>query len=96
MPICKVARRYQRRIFRTQDVLEGPPPTKGSCAAKDEAYFGFKGGVRITDYGLIVHAPQVQAYGHDSTCRNALLTFGASSQAEFGDGKGHKPVLIGL
>ena len=25
-----------------------------------------------------------------------LITFGASSQAEFGDGKGHKPVLIGL
>ena len=25
-----------------------------------------------------------------------LLTFGASSQAEFGDGKGHKPVPIGL
>ena len=60
VPICKVARRFQRRIFRTQDVLEGPPPTKGYCAAKDEAYFGFKGGVRITDYGLIVHAPLVQ------------------------------------
>ena len=57
VPICKVARRFQRRIFRTQDVLEGPPPTKGSCAAKDEAYFGFKGGVRITDYGLIVPCP---------------------------------------
>ena len=51
-----------------------PPPTKGYCAAKDEAYFGFKGGLRITDYGLIVHAPLLQAYGHDSTCRDALLT----------------------
>ena len=74
LPICKLARRFQRRIFRTPSVLDGPPPTKGYCAAKDEAYFGFKGGLRITDYGLIVHAPLLQAYGHDSTCRDALLT----------------------
>jgi len=74
LPICKVTRRFQRRIFRSESVLEGPPPTKGYCAAKDEDYFGFKGGLRITDYGLIVHAPILQAYGHDSTCRNALLT----------------------
>jgi hypothetical protein len=73
VPICKVARRFQRRIFRTQSVLDNPPPTKGYCAAKDEDYFGFKGGLRITDYGLIVHAPLLQAYGHDSTCREALL-----------------------
>jgi hypothetical protein len=73
LPICKLARRFQRRIFRRQSVLEGPEPTKGYCAAKDEEYFGFKGGLRITDYGLIVHAPLLQAYGHDSTCRDALL-----------------------
>jgi len=74
LPICKVARRFQRRIFRTESIWEGPPPTKGYGAAKDEDYFGFKGGLRITDYGLIVHAPILQAYGHDSTCRDALLT----------------------
>ena len=73
VPICKVARHFQRRIFRTQDVLVGTPPTKGSWVAKDEAYFGFKGGLWITDYGLIFHAPLVQAYGHDSTYRDALL-----------------------
>jgi hypothetical protein len=73
VPICKVKRRFQRRIFRTDSVLDSPQPTKGYCAAKDEAYFGFKGGLRITDYGLIVHAPLLQAYGHDSTCRDALL-----------------------
>ena len=72
-PICKVARRFQRRIFRPQSVRDLPEPTKGYCAAKDEAYFGFKGGLRITDYGLIVHAPLLQAYGHDSTCRDDLL-----------------------
>ena len=74
LPICKLARRFQRQIFRAESVLDGPRPTKGYCAAKDEAYFGFKGGLRITDYGLIVHAPLLQAYGHDSTCRDALLT----------------------
>jgi hypothetical protein len=74
VPICKVARRFGRQIFRTESILEGPKPTKGYCAAKDEAYFGFKGGLRITEYGLIVHAPLLQAYGHDSTCRDALLT----------------------
>ena len=73
VPICKVARRFQRRIFRPQSVLDLPESTKGYCAAKDEAYFGFKGGLRITDYGLIVHAPLLQAYGHDSTCRDDLL-----------------------
>ena len=74
LPICKLARRFQRRIFRTESVLDGPRPTKGYCAAKKEDYFGFKGGLRITEYGLIVHAPLRQAYGHDSTCRDALLT----------------------
>ena len=41
--------------------------------AKDEAYFGFKGGLRITDYGLIVHAPLLPAYGHDNTYRDQLI-----------------------
>jgi hypothetical protein len=73
IPICKVARRFQRSIFRREPVFEFPNPTKGYCAAKDEEYFGFKGGLRITDYGLIVHAPLLQAYGHDSQCRDDLL-----------------------
>lgn len=73
VPVCKVARRFQRRIFRTEPLFDFPEPTKGYCAAKNEAYFGFKGGVRITDYGLIVHAPLLQAYGHDSLCRDDLL-----------------------
>ena len=50
-----------------------PAPTLGYCAAKDEHYFGFKGGLRITDYGLIVHAPLLPAYGHDSTVCDPLL-----------------------
>ena len=45
VPICHTARRFQRRIFRTESVM-------GYCAAKDERYFGFKG----INYGLIVHA----------------------------------------
>lgn len=73
IPICKLARRYRRGIFRIPPVFEFPNPTKGYCAAKDEEYFGFKGGLRITNYGLIVHAPLLQAYGHDSQCRDDLL-----------------------
>jgi len=74
VPICKLARRFQRRIFRTESVLSPLRPTKGYCATQDQDYFGFKGGLRITEYGLIIHAPLLQAYGHDSTCREALLT----------------------
>ena len=73
VPICHPARRFQRRIFRTESVGGFPAPTLGYCAAKDEPYFGFKGGVRITDYGLIVHAPLLPAYGHDSTLCDPLL-----------------------
>lgn len=73
LPICHRARRFQRRIFRTESVGGFPAPTLGYCAAKDEYYFGFKGGLRITDYGLIVHAPLLAAQGHDSPCRDALL-----------------------
>lgn len=73
VPICHVARRFQRRIFRTESVGAFPEPTLGYCAAKDERYFGFKGGLRITDYGLIVQAPLLPAYGHDSTCCDPLL-----------------------
>ena len=73
LPICKLARRHRRKIFRWEPVFEFPTPSKGFCAAKQEAYFGFKGGLRITDYGLIVHAPILQAYGHDKHCRETLL-----------------------
>jgi hypothetical protein len=73
LPICKLARRKRRKIFRTDAIFEFPRPTKGYCAAKKEDYFGFKGGLRITDYGLIVQAPIVQAYGHDSQARETLL-----------------------
>lgn len=73
VPICHLARRWQRKIFRVEPAWACPPPTKGYCAAKAEEYFGFKGGVRLTDYGLIVQADLLQAYGHDSQCRDALL-----------------------
>ena len=75
VPICHAARRFQRRIFRTESVGPCPPPTQGYCAAKDEVFFGFKGRLRITDYGLIVHAPLLPAYGHDSTCCEPALSW---------------------
>ena len=84
IPICHLQRRWRRKIFKTDPIFEFPQPTKGYCAAKKEAYFGFKGGLRITKDGLIVHAPLLQAYlpaaqgtaqagGHDSRCRDLLL-----------------------
>ena len=36
VPICHTARRFQRRIFRTESVGAFPAPTLGYCAAKDE------------------------------------------------------------
>ena len=78
MPICKLTRRYQRKIFKGAPSFEFPAATKGYCAAKGEDYFGFKSGIRMTDYGLIVHADILQAYGHDSTCRDDLL-YGTNS-----------------
>ena len=73
VPICHAARRFQRRIFRPESVGAFPAPTLGYCAAKDERYWGFKGGLRIPDYGLMVHAAMRPAYGHDSPCRDSLL-----------------------
>jgi len=85
IPICKQARRFQRKIFRTPPVFDFPPPTKGYCAAKEEHYFGFKGGLRITDYGLIIHAPLLQAYGHDRQCREQLLEGVSAYTSVLGD-----------
>jgi hypothetical protein len=85
LPICKLARRSRRKIFRTDAVFEFPKPTKGYCAAKKEEYFGFKGGLRITAYGLIVQAPILQAYGHDSQEREALLWGIAPGSRVLGD-----------
>ena len=32
LPICKLARRHARKIFRSEPVFEFPPPSKGFCA----------------------------------------------------------------
>lgn len=36
VPICTLARRWQRKIVRTSSVFDVPSPTKGYCAAQDE------------------------------------------------------------
>jgi len=41
--------------------------------------------LRITDYGLILHAPLLQAYGHDSKCRDDLLAGIQPNTAVLGD-----------
>ncbi len=50
LPICHLARRWRRKIFKTDPVFDFPQPTKGYCAAKKEDYFGFKG-VDLTRFG---------------------------------------------
>ena len=47
VPICHLQRRWRRKIFKIDPVFEFPQPTKGYCAAKKEAYFGFKGGCAL-------------------------------------------------
>jgi len=85
IPVLKLARAKRRKIFRKAPAFTFPPATKGYCAAKDEDYFGFKGGLRMTDYGLIVHADILQAYGHDATCRDDLLEGVQSDTTVIGD-----------
>lgn len=70
VPICKIKRYKQRHIFCDDLLLE---PEVGYCASKDWYYFGFKGGIRIADNGMIVHAPLLTARPHDSQHTDALL-----------------------
>lgn len=71
IPVCRVKRHKQRKVF-CDDVLY--EASVGYCASKDEYYFGFKGGIRIADNGMIVHAPLLMARPHDSQHREALLS----------------------
>ena len=62
LPICHAARRFQRRILPwTESVGACPAPPWAIVRPKTNAT-PFKGGLRITDYGLIVHAPLLPAY----------------------------------
>ena len=101
LPICKTGKAtLRRKIFKTEPVFAFPPPSKGFCAAKSEAYFGFKGGLRITDYGLIdprAHPESVldttrTAERHSSTAQWEITTVLADS-CIYGLGHGKKACL---
>jgi hypothetical protein len=70
IPVCAVKRYKKRRVF-CDDVLY--EASVGYCASKDWYYFGFKGGIRLADNGMIVHAPLLVAQTHDSHHTDALL-----------------------
>jgi hypothetical protein len=70
VPVCAVKRYKRRRVF-CDDVLY--EASVGYCASKDWYYYGFKGGLRIADNGIIVHAPLLMAQSHDSQHTETLL-----------------------
>jgi hypothetical protein len=70
VPVCALKRASRRRILCGDLLLE---PETGYCASKDWYYFGFKGGIRIADNGMIVHAPLLAASPHDSQYTDTLL-----------------------
>jgi hypothetical protein len=70
IPVCAI-KRYKRRQVFCDDVLY--EASVGYCASKDWYYFGFKGGIRIAENGMIVHAPLLAARPHDSQHTDALL-----------------------
>lgn len=70
VPVCALKRASRRHIFCDDLLLE---PQVGYCASKDWYYFGFKGGIRIADNGMIVHAPLLAASPHDSQYTEVLL-----------------------
>ena len=71
IPVCAVKRHKRRQVF-CDDVLY--EASVGYCASKDWFYFGFKGGIRIAENGMIVHAPLLMARSHDSQHTDTLLS----------------------
>lgn len=71
IPVCGMKRYKKRQVFCDDVIYQA---SVGYCASKDEYYFGFKGGIRIAENGMIVHAPLLLAQPHDSQHREALLS----------------------
>jgi hypothetical protein len=84
LPICHLKRATTRRIFHGDLLLD---PDEGYCPAKDEHYFGFKGGLRIAWNGMIVHRCILPARPHDSQCLTDLLV-GTPAGTTVGGNKG--------
>jgi len=69
IPICHIRRAKQCRIFKGDSLCEVDYGYSPKC----DYYFGVKGGLRITPFGMIIHAPLLPARPHDSSLTEALL-----------------------
>ena len=65
LPVCGYTRGARDRCFK-------PDADYGYCAAKDEHYYGFKCGLRITRCGMITGYPLLPARPHDVNFREVL------------------------
>ena len=65
LPVCGYTRSSRDRCFK-------PDADYGYCAAKDEKYYGFKFGLRITRCGMITAYPLLPARPHDVNFRAVL------------------------
>ena len=83
IPVCALRRYKGRHIFPDDDLLL--EADVGYCASKDWHYFGFKGGIRISANGMIVHAPLLAARPHDSQHTEALLAGMPATAIGLGD-----------
>lgn len=66
IPVCGLGRAYRDRCFK--GVAD-----YGYCASKDLHYYGLKGGLRISQHGLIVHCGLFNARRHDAIYTDELL-----------------------
>ncbi len=66
LPVCQYTRSRRDRCLK-------PEADYGYCAAKDEKYYGFKLGLRISQVGMITHFPLLPARPHDIQLLDELV-----------------------
>lgn len=66
LPVCGLTRGPRDQCF-------AELADYGYCAAKDLYYYGFKGGLRISQHGMIIHCPLLAARPHDLEHIDTLL-----------------------
>lgn len=66
LPVCVITRAIRDKCFAGE-------ADYGYCAAKDMHYYGFKGGLRMSSKGMIIHCPLLEARPHDLEHIDELL-----------------------
>lgn len=82
IPVCSLRRAPGSAIFGGDILCQ---PDYGCCASKGTKYYGFKGGIRISSAGMIVHAQILDARPHDSNFIDDLLHNVPSGTTVIGD-----------